>query len=232
VTPRTLGIALGAAALVAAASFALGGNKKAESRAAALREKASARSERAREMASTTSGDDTAVEPTEPLLARLHELEPQAIETEEEPPLAEIIKEELKEPTARELHLPVIRAIREDHSSPEARREAMLKALRASGPTSEPWSQRGREVFDGWVAMMPREVEHARLGKTFACYRAGCEMAVRFPSREAAELGATAFRELADGSSALHAGRIQTPPVAVGGGAYESSWILLRPEGS
>jgi hypothetical protein len=150
-------------------------------------------------------------------------------EPEGEPEVSDDKEDGAKPPSARELHMPIIRAIRENHTTPEARKNAMLRALRESGPTSEPWTEQGRHVFDDWEQAIPSEVHRATLQETTRCYRAGCEIAVRFASREDAEKAAEAFRTIAE-PSAQHGGRIQTPAVNVGDGAYEANWIMLRPE--
>lgn len=228
-TPRSLGIVFGAAALVAAASFALGRSKKSERQTVVSEEERLEKSGNERGPVPSSLPEATSEEPNDPESVAIVEKE-----TEEnlDRALAEAIEEELKEPTVRELHLPVIRAIRENHPDPQARKDAMLKALRATGPTRDPWAQRGREVFEKWENLMPQDFERATLRETVACYQAGCEMAVRFASREDAEKGADAFRQLQDASSEHHAGRVKTPAVEVGGGAYEANWIMLRPEGS
>lgn len=228
-TPRSLGVLVGAAALVAAASFALGRGKKSEQPAIALEEE--------RFEISRGEGERLRSAPEESALDLPKEIVPKDVARSDgddsvDRTLAEVLEEELEQPTVRELHWPVIRAIREKHSTPEARKEAMLKALRASGPTGDAWAQRGREVFEQWERSMPTDLDRATLRETVACYQAGCEIAVRFASREDAERGADAFRELQDASSELHAGRVQTPAVDVGGGAYEANWIMLRPEDS
>lgn len=227
-TPRALGFLLGAAALVAAASFALSREKKSEPSAPRIEEGAEQELDAPSAPEAPSVEEESSPMHQEPEAA----LSPAEVEEPFERELAEAIEEELKEPTVRERHLPVIRAIREDHPTPAARKEAMLEALRASGPTSDPWARRGREVFEKWETLMPKELELAPLRETAACYQAGCEITVRFPSQAAAEKGAEAFRQLQDQGALLHAGRVQTPAVEVGAGLYESSWIMLRPEGS
>jgi hypothetical protein len=234
-TPRSLGISLGAAALVAAAFFARGTAKKGELHLVSAQAARPDGAPIAEEHDELPAEGEPQVEALETSGER-NEIERKGEQAERKPDselvLAEDSEEEQKPPTARELHMPVIRAIRGDHRTPEARKEAMLQALRDSGHTSEAWTSRGREVFESWQHLIPKEIAQTGLRETARCYQAGCEMAVRFANHEDAEKAQAAFRELQDPSPELHGGRVQTPAVDVGGGAYEASWIMLRPEGT
>jgi hypothetical protein len=239
VTPRSLGILVGAAALVAAASFALGNAKKgkpASARSVPLERAAPELLDARRDAERDLTREEERAEAQGAVVAQ-DRPEPESAGTNREegapaslPPEGAEEEKEIAQ-TARELHLPVIRAIRGDHVTPEARKKAMLKALRDSGPTSDGWARRGRQVFESWERLLGKSVHQVALHETARCYQAGCEVSVRFASREDAERAQDAFRELLDPGPEVHGGRVQTPAVEVGGGAYEAVWIMLRPEG-
>ncbi len=123
---------------------------------------------------------------------------------------------------------PIILAIRGDHAKREARRDALLEGLRRSGPSSETWTEKERPTFDGWRNMLSADARTLVTTGTSACYRAGCEVAVRFTSLESYEKVADEFRRLPE-EGATHGGRVHTPPATRSDGSVEANWIFLRP---
>jgi hypothetical protein len=144
----------------------------------------------------------------------------------------EVAAAEAEDPAAeaRRIRLPLIMAIRGRHSSPEARREAMLEALRRSGASSEDWTREASTVFARWDAALAVDIARAVELREARCFRAGCEVPVVFPDRAAFERAATAFRSIHE-AEAVHGGRVQTPPVVRPDGTIEASWLMLRPDG-
>lgn len=132
---------------------------------------------------------------------------------------------------SRRIRLPVIQAIRGSHPTPEARREAMLKALRRSGPSNEAWTRQSTAVFDDWMRGLSTAVEFRPNWSSAQCYQAGCEVELSFPDRASYERAAEEFRSLREGG-ATHGGRVQTPAVESDSGEILASWIMMRPDGS
>lgn len=132
---------------------------------------------------------------------------------------------------ARRLRLPVILAIRGNHASADSRREAMLEALRNSGPSDEAWTQESPAVFDDWSEAISGDVGLRAEFASARCYQAGCEMELSFPDRASYEHAADKFRSLQE-DNAPHGGRVQTPAVELENGQVRASWIMLRPDTS
>lgn len=131
----------------------------------------------------------------------------------------------------RRIRLPVILAIRGNHTSSEARREAMLDALRNSGPSDEPWTRKSTAVFGDWTGGISSDVGlHADFTNP-QCYQAGCEVELSFPDRASYDRAAEKFRSFQE-DNATHGGRVQTPPVEGDDGQMRASWIMLRPDRS
>jgi hypothetical protein len=123
---------------------------------------------------------------------------------------------------------PLISAIRGEFPSDDARRAAMLSALRASGTTDEAWTAMASSTFAGFRHAM-RDVGGVAVDAVRTqCFRAGCEATVVFDDEGAYRAAAGAFRELKDEDSQL-GGRVQTPAVRRADGRFEGSWIVLRP---
>jgi rhodanese-related sulfurtransferase len=131
----------------------------------------------------------------------------------------------------RRIRLPVILAIRSSHPTPEARREAMLEALRNSGPSDEAWTKQSSSVFDEWAGGIFPDVGRRPDFTTARCYQAGCEVELSFPNRASYERASKEFRALHE-PGATHGGRVQTPAVEEDHGQVRASWIMLRPDDS
>jgi len=132
---------------------------------------------------------------------------------------------------SRRIRLPVIQAIRGKHPTPEGRREAMLDALRQSGPSYEEWTKQSTAVFDDWTRGISSDVGLRANWNSAQCFQAGCEVEVSFPDRDGYERASKEFRSLRE-EDASHGGRIQTPAVDDENGQVRASWIMLRPDGS
>jgi hypothetical protein len=130
---------------------------------------------------------------------------------------------------AEALRRPIIRAIRGDHPSPAARREAMLKALEDSGEDRGRWTAAAPDIFAAWQAAMPDDAGAALDPRASRCFRAGCEVEVRFADEAAYERAAAVLRRLPEDAPG-HGGRVQTPPERLPNGEVQATWILLRPQ--
>lgn len=131
----------------------------------------------------------------------------------------------------RRIRFPVILAIRGNHPTSEARREAMLDALRQSGVSDEIWTRQSTAVFDEWTRELSTEIGHQMNRASAQCYQAGCEVELSFPDRASYERAADEFRSLQE-DNATHGGRVQTPAVESDNGQIRASWIMLRPDSS
>ncbi|XYH97179.1 hypothetical protein ACMHYB_56995 [Sorangium sp. So ce1128] len=130
---------------------------------------------------------------------------------------------------AEKLRWPIIQAIRGEHASPVARREAMLEALEDSGEDREAWTTAAPEIFASWRRAMPDDAGAVLDPEASRCFRAGCEVDVRFPDEAAYERAAAVLRHLKEDVPG-HGGRVQTPPERLPSGEVQATWILLRPE--
>ncbi|WP_437590341.1 hypothetical protein [Sorangium sp. So ce1000] len=130
---------------------------------------------------------------------------------------------------AEKLRWPIIQAIRGEHSSPVARREAMLKALEDSGEDRGRWTTAAPEIFAFWQRAMPDDAGALLDPEASRCFRAGCEVDVRFADEAAYERAAAVLRHLKEDVPG-HGGRAQTPPERLPSGEVQATWILLRPE--
>lgn len=131
--------------------------------------------------------------------------------------------------TARRVRLPVILALRGDHPTPRARREAMLDALRRSGPSDEAWTKQAVPVFEDWTRGLSSDIGHRLDWSSARCFQAGCEVELSFPDRASYERAAREFRTLRE-EGAAHGGRVQTPAIDAPNGEVRASWILMRPD--
>ncbi len=132
---------------------------------------------------------------------------------------------------SRRIRLPVIQALRANHPTPQARREAMLDALRNSGESDEAWTKQSVEVFDEWMRGISTDVGLRPNWSSAQCYQAGCTLELSFPNRASYERAAKEFRSLQE-EGANHGGRVQTPAVESESGELVASWIMMRPDGS
>ncbi|WP_148314505.1 hypothetical protein [Sorangium cellulosum] len=130
---------------------------------------------------------------------------------------------------AERLRRPIIQAIRGEHPSPVARREAMLKALEGSGEDRGRWTTAAPEIFAFWQRAMPDDAGAVLDPEASRCFRAGCEVDVRFADEAAYERAAAVLRHLKEDVPG-HGGRVQTPPERLPSGEVQATWILLRPE--
>ena len=153
------------------------------------------------------------------------------VETPPEVPEDEMDDENDPVERARRIRLPVILAIRGNHSTPEARREAMLEALRDSGPSDEAWTRQSTAVFGDWTGGISSDVGLSADFTNAQCYQAGCEVELSFPDRASYERASKEFRSLRE-SGSTHGGRVQTPPIEGDDGQMRASWIMLRPDSS
>ncbi len=132
---------------------------------------------------------------------------------------------------SRRVRLPVILAIRGSHPTPEARRGAILEALRNSGECNEAWTNQWATVLDGWTDGLSTGVELHPIWTSARCFQAGCEVEMSFPDRASYERASKEFRSLQE-PGATHGGRVQTPAVEGDDGQVLASWIMLRPDES
>ncbi len=129
---------------------------------------------------------------------------------------------------AQLIRLPVVAAIRGEHASARARYDAMREAIERSGPTTERWSATAGEVFGAWERALGEHSGRLDLG-TLRCFRAGCDVVVRFPSEPSANRASAAFRSIRE-DEVTHGGRVQTPVLPIADDRAVVTWIMLRPE--
>ena len=133
------------------------------------------------------------------------------------------------DPNLSELRRSLVSAIRTRHRDPVQKREAMVQALRGSGPSNEAWTSQAAAVFASWQSAMPADArQHLKIGSA-TCYRAGCSVEVAFPDAQTQEMAATAIRNLAVEDS-RHGGRVITPATTGANNELTATWIMLRPE--
>lgn len=189
----------------------------------------------------------TPVEPVAPpvALARVPETPPVAAEPEREPepePAAEAFLEaalkvqgppqpELRDRARRalpETRLRLVKALRADHASPQARRDAVLAELLASGDSVEPWTRDAHAALDTWHERLPPEARPVQT-EPARCYAAGCVSHVTFPDE-------ASFRAAWERASSLapsaHGAHLQLPPERLASGGVRVPWLVLRPDRS
>ncbi|MFP2932624.1 hypothetical protein ACLESO_47255, partial [Pyxidicoccus sp. 3LG] len=125
-----------------------------------------------------------------------------------------------------ETRLRVVKALRGAHATPDARREAVLAELTASGDSGEPWTADARSALDAWRTRVGEDVLPVR-AEPPRCYSAGCVARVTFP--DAASFDA-AFERTSELKLDTASARLQLPPERLASGEVVASWVVLRPD--
>ncbi len=139
-----------------------------------------------------------------------------------EPTLAPAARSRRTPPAER---LPLVKALRGTYSAPEARRDAVLAELAASGESHEPWTARARAALAEWHAQVEADVLPVQ-AEPPQCFTAGCVARVTFPDGDSFQ---EAFRRTADlqlGDGTTH---MQLPPERRASGEVVAAWLVLRP---
>ncbi|MFB1483231.1 hypothetical protein [Corallococcus sp. RDP092CA] len=127
-----------------------------------------------------------------------------------------------------ETRVRLVRALRADHPTPQARRDAVLAELTASGASAEPWTQDARAALDAWHARIVQDVRPVPAEPPH-CYAAGCVTRVTFPDE-------ASFRDAWERTSRLspsaHGAHLQLPPERLPSGEVRVPWLVLRPDRS
>ncbi|GEL72225.1 hypothetical protein [Myxococcus virescens] len=126
-------------------------------------------------------------------------------------------------PPAQRLRL--VTALRGAYSSPEARRDAVLAELTASGESHEPWTAQARAALAKWHAQVEADVLPVQ-AEPPRCFAAGCVARVTFPDSDSFQ---ESFRRTADlrlGEDTTH---MQLPPERRASGEVVAAWLVLRP---
>ncbi|ABF90755.1 conserved hypothetical protein [Myxococcus xanthus DK 1622] len=126
-------------------------------------------------------------------------------------------------PPAQRLRL--VTALRGTHPSPEARRDAVLAELTASGESHEPWTAQARAALAKWHAQVEADVLPVQ-AEPPRCFAAGCVARVTFPDSDSFQ---ESFRRTADlrlGEGTTH---MQLPPERRASGEVVAAWLVLRP---
>jgi hypothetical protein len=138
---------------------------------------------------------------------------------------------ELRDRERRVLHdtrVRLVKALRADHPTPQARRDAVLAELTASGDSAEPWTQDARAALDTWHARIGQDVRPVTAEPSH-CYAAGCLTRVTFPDE-------ASFRDAWERTSRLSPGargaHLQLPPEHLASGEVRVPWLVLRPDRS
>lgn len=121
--------------------------------------------------------------------------------------------------------LPLVMALRGAYPSPEARGEAVLAALTATGPSHEPWTKQARAALATWHAQVEADVLPVQ-AEPPRCFAAGCVARVTFPDGDSFQ---ESFRRTADlrlGDGTTH---MQLPPERRSSGEVVATWLVLRP---
>ncbi|CAM4045093.1 hypothetical protein G4177_18250 [Corallococcus sp. ZKHCc1 1396] len=122
----------------------------------------------------------------------------------------------------------LVKALRADHASPQARRDAVLAELTASGDSAEPWTQDARAALDSWRSRIHQDVRPVQ-AEAPHCYAAGCVSRVTFPDE-------ASFRDAWKRASSLapsaHSAHLQLPPERLPSGEVRVPWLVLRPDRS
>ncbi|MBN8230805.1 hypothetical protein JYK02_25140 [Corallococcus macrosporus] len=141
------------------------------------------------------------------------------------------VQPELRNRARRELpdtRVRLVRALRADHPTPLARRDAVLAELTASGDSSEPWTHDARAALDAWHARIDQDVRPVQAEPPH-CYAAGCVTRVTFPDEPS-------FRDAWERASLLtpsaHSAHLQLPPEHLPSGEVRVPWLVLRPDRS
>ncbi|WPB82693.1 hypothetical protein KYC5002_13635 [Archangium violaceum] len=125
-----------------------------------------------------------------------------------------------------EQHLRIVRALRADHATPLARRDAVLAEFHASGESQEPWTQGARSALDTWRTTIEADVLPVRAEPPH-CYAAGCVARVTFPDAASYEEARQRVPALKLGDVGPH---MQLPPEHLPSGQVVVSWAVLSPK--
>ncbi len=125
-----------------------------------------------------------------------------------------------------ETRVRVVKALRGEHPTPEARRDAVLSELAVSGPSAEPWTEDARAALDTWRARVEADVLPVR-AEPPRCFAAGCVSRVTFPDAASFEEAFQRTAELRLGTGGAH---LQLPPERLSSGEVVASWVVLRPD--
>lgn len=126
-------------------------------------------------------------------------------------------------PPAQRLRL--VTALRGTYSAPDARRDAVLAELTASGESHEPWTEQARAALAQWHAQVETDVLPVQ-AEPPRCFAAGCVARVTFPDGDSFQ---ESFRRTADlrlGEGTTH---MQLPPERRASGEVVAAWLVLRP---
>jgi hypothetical protein len=138
---------------------------------------------------------------------------------------------ELRDRTRRVAHgtrSRLVLTLRADHPSPQARREAVLAELTASGDSTEPWTRDAREELGAWHERIRQDVRPVRAEATH-CYAAGCMTRVTFPDEASFRDAWQRTASLAPDAAGAH---LQLPPERLASGEVRVPWLVLRPDRS
>ncbi|ADO68822.1 hypothetical protein [Stigmatella aurantiaca] len=117
-------------------------------------------------------------------------------------------------------------ALRGDHPTLVARRDAVLSEFFASGKSQEPWTQEARTALERWRETITTSVLPVQWEST-ECYSAGCLAQVKFPDTASYEEAHRRVAGLQLGEVGPH---MQLPPEHLPSGEVTVSWAVLRPE--
>ncbi|WP_233585910.1 hypothetical protein, partial [Corallococcus sp. CA054B] len=127
-----------------------------------------------------------------------------------------------------ETRVRLVQALRADHPTPQARRDAVLAELTASGDSTEPWTRDARAARDTWHARISQDVQPVQAEPPH-CYAAGCVTRVTFPDE-------ASFRDARERTSLLspsaRGAHLQLPPERLASGEVRVPWLVLRPDRS
>ncbi|MBN8472959.1 hypothetical protein JYJ95_41185 [Corallococcus exiguus] len=127
-----------------------------------------------------------------------------------------------------ETRVRLVKALRADHPTPQARRDAVLAELTASGDSAEPWTQDARAALETWHARIGQDVRPVQAEPPH-CYAAGCVTRVTFPDE-------ASFRDAWERTSRLspsaQGAHLQLPPERLASGEVRVPWLVLRPDRS
>ncbi|NBD10077.1 hypothetical protein [Corallococcus silvisoli] len=122
--------------------------------------------------------------------------------------------------------LRLVAALRADHPSAQARRDAVLAELTASGVSTEPWTRGARAALDAWQARIHQDVRTLQ-AEPARCYAAGCLTRVTFPDEASFRDAWARTSELTPSADSAH---LQLPPEHLPSGEVRVPWLVLRPD--
>ncbi|MHA7634381.1 hypothetical protein [Corallococcus sp. M7] len=127
-----------------------------------------------------------------------------------------------------ETRVRLVKALRADHPTPQARRDAVLAELTASGDSTEPWTRDARAALDTWHARIGQDVRPVQAEPPH-CYAAGCVTRVTFPDEASFRDAWERTSRLSPSASGAH---LQLPPERLASGEVRVPWLVLRPDRS